>query len=366
MTQINRHPQTVHSNHQGIPDYPGFVISNETTHWTMDFPKGETGDLQVGAGTVINFNIAVARRSKKVLLVDQSPEVVAMNMSYYRPLFLAAETPAELAAFIAGVEPRPGETVSAVFDRVKAGAKGSDEGLAFLDKRLAKLAQSRKISALDRKFAMAVAHDEVHPPTQDGVVPVFNNVRRHNNLIGSFMELYDLDGRQESLRQSLAEAESRERRQAGGGWVISIQDLFGRVSSSSIRDQIAEEQEKFAKSSFMTEEGFGYIKGLFRDKQVHYAQANLESPELWRDIKGFAEREKRSLSDLYVSNIPSVSRNGNVFKNNVLYGLLEVPQEKLVWIEAPYTPHSRFTNFHIKQLPGESAFCAVLLQRTAE
>jgi len=341
--QNANHPMILFSNGEGLPDYPGFVMSNELSHSSMGVPEGG-GDLQVGAGTVINFNIAAARKTKSLVMVDQSPEVVAMNLSYYRPLFLASETPAEFAAFMAGIKPVAGESVEDVFYRVRAGEKGNAESLKMFDQRLAKLAQRRLISAVDRKFANAVASDQVFPPRHDGEVELFVKARGGRDMFETFMMLYDFKNRHSNFEQEIARSEDfyRRHRFPEGAIVIGAPPR-----PEVLRAQIAKEKQTDRITSFLNPEGFAHVRGLFQGAQVRFAQSRMEDGRFWNSVATFAREGNRKLADVYVSNIPSVV-DDPYFRDRVLSGMTAVPRENVVFVEAPYRPQTPFATYDMK------------------
>jgi len=326
----------IYENGRGMPNYPGFVMSNELTFWTSAAPQGG-GDLQVGAGTVINFNLAVVRKSKSLVMVHQSPEVVAMNMSFYRPLFLAAETPAEFLAFVGGLVPKRGETTDEVFERVLKGEPGTQQGLDILDARLAKLATAHKISAVDRKFAMAVANDQVFPPSGAGEVPVFRKARHAENLLGTLGSLYSPKIREHNLTGILKSAQDHYSIVPRGYRVLGV------PHPDQVRNQIREEVAAVKVNTFLSEEGFKHVRGLFDKKEVHFAHSAIEDPKLWKAIGKKAKETNRKVTDFYISNIPSVQPDsGARLRSQVLLLAAEVPHGKVIWHEAPASPAGPF------------------------
>jgi len=320
---------------KGIPYYPGWVVPNETTHGTIAPAEGPA-DLQVGVGTTINFNIAASRKTDRLVMVDQSPEVVAMNQCFYRTLFLTAETPAEFLAFTSGLEPIAGETVPEIEIRMRQ-VSGSAAGLKALGKRVAKLVKKGILTEVDAQFALAVASDQVfrRDPAK-GQVPVFRNAAYGDQVREALFTLYSFGAQQEAMAFSLMNARLvRETLPESQKHLVPEQEALKATAKAYL--------ERFKDVSFLTPEGYAHVRGLFQEKADSYALSTIENPKLWKAVASLATKEQRKLTDFYVSNIPTANtfRPGR-FRDQLYLGISEVPRDKVVWYEAPLNADQPF------------------------
>lgn len=328
--QLRSHPEVIyHNGATKLPAYPGFVISNEFTYPSVAIPQ-TPADLQVGAATTINFNLAALRKSQQLVLIDQSPEVVAMNLCYYRSLFLAAENPRELLGFLSGLEPERGGNVETMARRMMRGEQGTAAGLGRFGKRLADLAGAGVISEVDAQFALAVASDQVFSPDpKKGQVPVFRNAVYGQELVHWITGLYSRDVRRNEVSTTIQNFEI--------AYSFAPEAVRARMPSpQKFVDGLADYAKTFEAASFLSDEGFRHVRGLFEKKAVRFAQSTIEDPGVWERIGELAEQENHKLTDVYVSNIPQATTfRPTSFRRKVQSGMARVPRERVVWYEAP-------------------------------
>jgi hypothetical protein len=70
--QLRASPRLVyHNGDTRLPDYPSFIMTNETGYWTMN-PGTAPSGIQVGFATMVNFNLLALRRNETMVVADQS------------------------------------------------------------------------------------------------------------------------------------------------------------------------------------------------------------------------------------------------------------------------------------------------------
>jgi len=286
-------PKIVYHNGQwGHPRYVGFIVSNERPSFFTRRPN-ISGELHVGFGTAINFNIVgahpgvVTREEKNgkivsseavrhVLFVDQSYEVVVAMMSFWRPIWLVSKTPVEWLANVAGYPLDPRETLDSIFNRIRRRELGTVKAVEVLQKKFVQLLQEKKITQFDFKFAMAVVGEQIHEYRPQ----LFRYSSGANRIAHSLELIYNLVNRYEDIQSGPWSWEEKEKQKANAAQIYQI-------------------------TSFLHNAGnYQRMRKVYEAGQDYYAQAEIEDESFWKAVQEFSSSIGQKVTDVYISNIP--------------------------------------------------------------
>ncbi len=255
-------PQTIYDD--GVtepPAYPVFLVPNEDAYLSLALTKS-AGSLQVGFGSTIHFSLAAALRPKVIIIADESLEAQAMVSSFYRPLFMASETPEQFVAHLGGVDIHRRENTQSILDRLIIGEFPTVRAVEELKEKLAQLESQGLVTALDIRFVDYVLREQGRP----------------------FPSTLPLSGSQAQVSIFRNAHE-----------VSTIAHRFAEQASCQLA-------EKCGGFSFLTPEGFAAVRKLFLGNRVFYAKGAAENPELWKAIADFSRRAHKKISGVYLAN----------------------------------------------------------------
>jgi hypothetical protein len=232
-------------------------------------------------------------------------------MSFWRPLFLASESPGDFVANLAGLSSPRGQTPEEVFARMRANEKGDPQNHARVKARLDALVRDGTITDFDRRFTLAVLRDQLDPPREALISPrerqglrerrndpvgVFRNAYYGAELAAQFQRIYDVEGATNNLRASLGHLE-RLFRAASGMFLPPLSMSDGMIADYRDRERSA---------SFLTPDGFSHVRRVLLAGGDHYGQADRRDPNFWQAVGDFARQQRSTVSDVYTSNIPQL------------------------------------------------------------
>lgn len=337
--QLKEHPRLVwHDGRTGFGFYPGFIISNEMAHWTANPPTRGNAHLQVGFGSIVGLSLAARRKSKVLVMADQSAETVVSLMSFWRPLFLACETPGEFVASLGGYEYVPGTDPQYYFDLFRARRSGTAKGMKDLDRKLEALERAGKISSLDRRFTMTVVAEQQHCRESRG-----------GNPEEAWREEHPRKTRTPDRHFLFIEA-----------WKsLGILDQLAELYSLPEQESYFAGHEQFLKSlrrlliqtSFLGNAGYKHVRGIFERRDDYYAQARIEDEGFWRALGALATRNQWLLTDVYTSNILTLLRDRMREDEAFLFDVALVPSEEVVIYEAMWDPPHRMATRVVRRNP---------------
>lgn len=282
-----------HNGQWGYPRYQGFIVSNERPSFFTRRPN-ISGELHVGFGTAINFNIVgahpgVVQKEEKngktvlneaarhVLFVDQSYEVVVAMMSYWRPIWLVSKTPVEWLANVAGYPLDPRETLDSIFNRIRRRELGTVKAVEVLKQKFEKLVQEKKITEFDFKFAMAVVGEQVHEYKPQ----LFRYSSGANRIAHSLELIYNLANRYEDIQE------------------------HGRGTWEEKQKEKAKVAQLYQVTSFLhNADNYQRVRKVYEAGQDYYAQAEIEDERFWEAVQEFSSSIGQKVTDVYISNIP--------------------------------------------------------------
>ncbi len=308
--QLKNHPRLVyHDGSDGLPNYPGFITTNEYLHWTMRPPPGK-GDMLVGFSNTINFNVVATRQNSTFINADQNIEPLVAMMSFWKPLFLASKSPGEFIGAIGGLKVEKGESADSVFRRIYAREPMNSSAMAEVDRKLSKLVNEGKITAFDHKFCDAVLRDQWSPPIgipqeissllgmlgfdvfrSSPTVPVFRKSETGGNIKVWLAQAYWFPAQNNALNDL---------------WNNSRREP--PFMSELSKTNAAEAEAQLKRVSFLEEAGFMNVKKMLADGGDHYALSQMQDPKLWKAVAKTAKAREAKLTDVYLSNIPSIAK----------------------------------------------------------
>jgi hypothetical protein len=254
-------------------------------------------------------------QTRTAIFADLSKEVVAMMMSFWRPIWLISETPEEWFANIALLNLTTGITVQELMSHIE-GDSWLPQAEAFdrVQSRLRELAQNR-ISEVDLQFTLSILRDQLSPPVQYNGIDIAGRgrINRTGTLGNSIGGLYI------------------------ARWICAIfdptrlQNSFG--TDNEFRQFPPNYSDQVRQVSFLlNSENYQRVRRIYLEDKDRYALTGFSDPEFWSSVARISNHQQIQLTDVYLVNIleflghnitdfdfGSLLRNHSIFGNEVVF-----------------------------------------------
>ncbi len=290
----------------GVARAMGYVTANEAHFYHVDSKMNhEGGDVYLGFGSVINFNLLGARsgvktsptatsveeKTRTAIFADISADVNIAMHSFWRTIWLVSETPQQWLANIAGFSINEHASLPDIFHSIanKGGQpryRYNESSIGNLDTQLKTLVVSGQISDAARRFTLAVIQEEENGCNKRSKTPHENDINIFKIARGAATA---------SCVQSLYDPTMI--------WLQDLSSLYPTLTDSvAILNQAISDLKSI---SFLDNIGaYKRVRRIFQSGKDHYAQANLMDTRLWTEVGNFARKEKSAVTDIYTTCIP--------------------------------------------------------------